>query len=140
MPSSRGRRILGSCLDALKAQIYPAELIQVHVIDNLSSDNTAGIALLHGAHVWCESNPGAAARNLGLGRSEGEFVGFLDAHCIPDRDWVRLMVERCKIDGVGGCQGSIENRSINSRVQRYLSQSGALSNERWLSSCRRWLH
>jgi cellulose synthase/poly-beta-1,6-N-acetylglucosamine synthase-like glycosyltransferase len=127
-------RFLGSCLDALKAQNYPTELIQVYVIDNSSSDNTARIAVQHGANVSHEPKRGAAAaRNLGLGRSNGQLVGFLDAHCIPDQDWVRLMAERCQIDGVGGCQGWIENKSINPHVQRYLNQSGAFSNERVLA-------
>lgn len=126
-------RYIGSCLDALKAQDYPAERLQVYVIDNGSSDHTVRIAEQHGVHVLSEPKRGAAAaRNLGLARSDGELVGFLDAHCVPEQSWVRLMTEQLKLTWMGGCQGRIENRSINRRVQKYLDDSGALSNERVL--------
>ncbi len=126
-------RYLGSCLEAIKAQDYPKERFQIHVVDNGSSDNTVRIAEQQGAQVLSEHTRGAAAaRNLGLARSAGELVAFLDAHCIPERSWISLMAEQFKVSNLGGCQGRIENRSINRRVQQYLEDSGALSNERVL--------
>ena len=126
-------RFVGACVDALKAQDYPAGRLRIYVIDNGSSDRTAQVAEQHGAHVLRELKRGAAAaRNLGLARSDGELVGFLDAHCIPENNWVRLMAEHLEAAEMGGCQGWIENRSINRRTQKYLDDSGALSNERVL--------
>jgi cellulose synthase/poly-beta-1,6-N-acetylglucosamine synthase-like glycosyltransferase len=126
-------RFIGRCLDALMAQDYRAELLKLYVIDNGSSDNTVRIAENHGVHVFKQPKGGAAAaRNLGLALSSGELVGFLDAHCIPAQNWVRLMVEQFGPAEMGGCQGRIENRSVNWRVQRYLDESGVLSNERVL--------
>ena len=116
------RRFIGACINAVKEQEYPPSLLQVYVVDNCSTDDTAQVAAQHGAHIWQQPKGGAAAaRNLGLAKSTGEFVGFLDAHCITERHWVRLMVEKCKSEGVGGCQGFIENRSTDPRVQRYLN-------------------
>jgi len=124
-------RYIGSSLEALKAQDYPAERLQIYVIDNGSSDDTVRIAERHGVNVLREPKPGAAAaRNAGLSRSGGELVGFLDAHCVPEKNWVRLMVAQFKMSELGGCQGNIENRSVNKRVQKYLDETGALSNER----------
>lgn len=124
-------RYIGACLEALKTQDYPGELLQIYVIDNASSDNTVQIAQHSGAHVLSEPKLGAAAaRNAGLSRSSSELVGFLDAHCIPEKDWVRVMAEQFTIPELGGCQGNIENRSVNRRVQKYLDTTGALSNER----------
>ena len=124
-------RYIGSCLAALAAQDYPKELLQIYVIDNASSDNTVHIAERSGAHVLSEGKRGAAAvRNAGLARSRGELVGFLDAHCVPEKDWVRLMASAFTVEVLGGCQGSIENKSVNRRVQKYLDVTGALSNER----------
>jgi cellulose synthase/poly-beta-1,6-N-acetylglucosamine synthase-like glycosyltransferase len=124
-------RYLGFCLAALEEQDYPKERLQIYVIDNGSSDNTVRIAEQHGIHVMHEPRPGAAAaRNTGLAGSSSELVGFLDAHCVPERNWVRVMATQFTPSEVGGCQGNIENRSVNSRVQKYLNETGALSNER----------
>lgn len=122
---------LDSCLMALRTQDYPAELLQVYVIDNGSSDATVQVAEKHSAHVLREPKRGAAAaRNTGLARCSGELVGFLDAHCVPEKNWVRLMAEEFKQSQLGGCQGYIENKAVNQRVQKYLDKTGALSNER----------
>ncbi len=126
-------RYLNACLSALKAQDYPAERLQIYVVDNNSSDDTVRIARAQGVHVLSEPKCGAAAaRNLGIEQSCGELIGFLDAHCIPEKNWIRVMAEQFKAPELGGCQGEIENRSINKRVQKYLDDSGALSNERVL--------
>lgn len=124
-------RYIGRSLEALKAQDYPAERLQIYVIDNGSADDTVRIAEQYGVNVLREPKRGAAAaRNTGLERSGGELVGFLDAHCVPETNWVRVMAAQFKIADLGGCQGHIQNRSVNNRVQRYLDETGALSNER----------
>lgn len=122
---------LGSCLMALRTQDYPAECLQIYVIDNGSSDATRQVAAMHQVHVLREPKRGAAAaRNTGLARCSGELVGFLDAHCVPEKNWVRLMAEEFRQPQLGGCQGYIENKAVNPRVQKYLDKTRALSNER----------
>jgi len=125
-------RLIGSCLEALERQDYPHELLQIYVVDNGSTDETARVADRHtGVNVSRAEKPGAAsARNAGLRQSSGELVAFLDAHCVVDRNWVGVMADNFKTAVLGGCQGYIENRSINERVQKYLDESGSLSNER----------
>ncbi|MFN2532170.1 MAG: PqqD family peptide modification chaperone [Pyrinomonadaceae bacterium] len=124
-------RYIGACLEALRAQDYPKELLRIYLVDNGSTDNTIQIAEQRGAHILIEPKPGAsAARNAGISKSTGELVGFLDAHCIPETTWVRVMAEQFKSEELGGCQGRMENKSINSRVQKYLDDSRVYSNER----------
>ena len=38
----------------------------------------------------------AEARNIGLSKANGNFILFLDADCIPDRDWINEMVKKFK--------------------------------------------
>jgi cellulose synthase/poly-beta-1,6-N-acetylglucosamine synthase-like glycosyltransferase len=126
-------RYLGACLEALERQDYPKESYRIYVIDNGSSDNTVRIAQQHDVQVLSEPKGGAAAaRNAGLAQSCSELVGFLDAHCVPEKNWIRLMAEQFEVAELGGCQGRIENKSVNERVQKYLNDSGVLSNERVL--------
>ncbi len=126
-------RYLGASLAALKEQDYPRDRLRIYVIDNGSSDSTVQIAEQHGVHVVREAKRGAAAaRNAGLARSSGELVGFLDAHCVAEKNWVRAMTAQFTLSELGGCQGNIDNKSVNKRVQKYLDDTGALSNERVL--------
>ena len=48
-------RYLGNCLDALRAQDYPEELLQIYLVDNGSTDGTVRIAEEYGINVLIES-------------------------------------------------------------------------------------
>ena len=124
---------IGECLAALQCQDYPADRLHVYVVDNGSTDETVRIARTFDIEVTREPNGGAAAaRNRGLGLGSGALVGFLDAHCIPNAQWVQLMAGRLVDPGYGGCQGATESRATDERVQRYLERNGALTNDRIL--------
>lgn len=124
---------LEKCLDALHQQTYGAGQLSIYVVDNNSTDATSEIARSCGAMLLTERKPGAAAaRNRGIREGRGELIALLDAHCIADVHWVSRMVERFADRRLGGCQGRIDNRAVDARIQRYLSSSGALANERVL--------
>jgi cellulose synthase/poly-beta-1,6-N-acetylglucosamine synthase-like glycosyltransferase len=122
---------LARALDALRQQTYDPNRLAITVVDSNSTDATAEIALGAGVTVLRESKPGAAAaRNRGIRHGRGELIAFLDAHCLPNREWVATMVRRFSDSRLGGCQGRIDNRSTDARVQNYLESSGAFANER----------
>jgi len=106
MPTYGKRALLESTLGALAAQTYPADRIEVLVVDDCSEDDTPDflskaefpfrlVSLRH------EINRGrAAARNTGLRAAAGEIVVFLDddmratpelidAHVVAQRDHPR---------------------------------------------------
>src|SRR5436190_941834 len=69
-------RYLAHCLDALRAQDYPGELLQIYLVDNGSTDGTVRIAEEYGINVLAEPKPGpAAARNAAIAQSSGEIIG-----------------------------------------------------------------
>jgi glycosyltransferase involved in cell wall biosynthesis len=68
---------------AFTARGWPHEII---VCDNNSTDQTAAIALEHGAQVVFEPvNQIARARNAGAAAARGEWLLFIDADCSPSR-------------------------------------------------------
>jgi glycosyltransferase involved in cell wall biosynthesis len=87
---------LRRCLAALQAQTWPAERLEVIVVDNGSTDDVArsladspGVVALHA------SRPGSyAARNAGIAAARGEVLAFTDADCLPAPDWVERGVAR----------------------------------------------
>lgn len=84
------RRIVPACLDALRATIGPTD--EVIVVDNASSDGTAGLVASH--YPWvrlvCSPENGGygAANNLGVAVSRGEYIVFLNPDTVPQPGWL----------------------------------------------------
>lgn len=103
IPAYNEEKRLGECLRALLGGTeQPCEII---VADGNSTDRTAAIAKEHGARVI--KNPkghAAGGRNAGIKAAKGDIIAFLDADCIPDKDWlkeIKYAFEHEDIDGLG---------------------------------------
>ena len=85
---NEGARV-GRCLEALQSQSYPSASIEILLVDNNSTDDTADIARRLGVTCLTESIQNAEnARNTGARSSSGSVLAFTDADCIADADWI----------------------------------------------------
>lgn len=79
-----------ACLHGIAAQTFPAEQIEVIVVDNgseppLTVEEQPPFELV----VLRHTKPGSyAARNAAISVARGEVLAFTDADCIPHRQWV----------------------------------------------------
>ena len=91
IPVYNGELYLAEAIESVLAQTYrPIEII---VVDDGSSDNTAEVAKRYAPEVRYvhQANSGApAARNRGVGLARGEFLAFLDS----DDTWAEDKIER----------------------------------------------
>jgi len=111
IPAYNASRTIGKCITALWRQTYPHELFEIIVVDDGSSDNTAGIARSMGAKVLAQPNQGAAvARNLGAREARGEIVLFTDSDCEPQEDWIERMVRPFMDPEIVGVKGFYKTR------------------------------
>jgi len=93
IPVRDDARALERCLELLARQsVRPLEVV---VVDNGSSDDSAEVARRAGARVVVEPLVGIpAAAATGYDAARGEIIARLDADSRPGPDWLELVVER----------------------------------------------
>ncbi len=104
---------IGECLDAILASDYPADRLEVLVVDGMSADGTreaVAARVADDARLRLVDNPGrtpAAGMNRGVEASHGEVIVRMDARTRPEPGYVRACVdllERSGASSVGGPQ------------------------------------
>lgn len=93
VPVRNGAHSLPSLLESLAAQTLAADRFEVIVVDNDSSDGTAGVAARHDARVLTEPVANRSrARNQGAAAARGRLYAFTDADCVADRRWLQELL------------------------------------------------
>jgi len=95
IPSYNSERTIEKCLKSLKSQNFndPYEIILV----DSSSDSTPQIVQrkfpeIIFIHLEIKTDPGTA-RNIGVKKSSGDLLLFIDSDCEADPNWIKHMVE-----------------------------------------------
>jgi len=95
LPTYNNESTIELCLKSIKSQIYPENLIEIIIIDGGSTDNTLKICQRFSPVILY--NPfkiEEEARAIGIKKSRGEIVAFIDADNILDDEYfMQKMVE-----------------------------------------------
>ncbi len=98
IPAYNIEKLLQKCVESVAGQDYPAELLEIIIVDDGSTDSTAKIADEMAARysnvtALHKANGGSSsARNYGLKVATGDYVGFVDSDDFVDpRMYSRLM-------------------------------------------------
>lgn len=122
VPVLDGERTIGDCIDSLLHLRYPAERVELLVVDNGSRDGTAGVLRRYGERLVRLDEPTrgpAAARNAGLRSATGEVVAFTDADCRVDPDWLAELVAPLEDARVGIAGGTIRALPPANDIERF---------------------
>ena len=96
VPAHNEEASLGATLRSLAEQDF-AGPVEVVVVDNASTDGTAGVAEAYGARVVAEPRRGVCrARQRGTDAARGEVVVSTDADTVHPHDWLRRIDERLR--------------------------------------------
>lgn len=113
VPCYNEQATIALLLQAIYDQTYPREALEVVIADGMSTDRTREIVAQFqqdhpGLAVRLVSNPKRnipAGLNVALAAATGQIVVRLDAHSVPERNYVQRCVERLEDesgDNVGG--------------------------------------
>jgi mycofactocin system glycosyltransferase len=121
---------LADCLDALADLDYPADKLEVVVVDDGSVDpgSVAKVAATRGARlVSHDRNRGPAfARNRGARQANGELLAFIDSDCVAEPGWLRRLTPYFAWQRVGAVGGRTIGYHRASRLDRYEEVSSPL--------------
>jgi len=119
------------CLSSVLRLSYPPEKIEVHIVNDGSTDNTTDalkkLSLPGNFQIHThESNRGlSAARNTGIRHSTGEILFFLDADMEVPKNYIQQhlnLLRKDRVIGVVSClRPSLKNRY--DKYQRYLYEA-----------------
>lgn len=94
IPTLNEAEHISACLASMEAQDYPADLLDVIVVDNGSTDGTVDLAKSAGVQVLEEPRKSAYwARNLGIENTTSDWIAFTDADCLADPGWITNLVQ-----------------------------------------------
>lgn len=129
---------IAPCLASILAQDYPAEDLEVWVLDGHSTDDSWQIAdrLFSGrAHCHVVSNPGitqSSGWNIGIERATGDVIGIVSAHSELAPDYVSTAVATLRQTGadlVGGpmkaVSATLPGRAVASATSTPFGVGGA---------------
>jgi succinoglycan biosynthesis protein ExoA len=133
-------RYIAGCLKSVFAQTYPAELIEVFVLDGMSSDLSWTIAdqlIQKKDNCHLLPNPKttqSAAWNLGIERAKGDLITIVSAHSILASDYISNAVEthlRTGADMVGGPMTAIGEGRVARAISIATSSSFGIGGARF---------
>ena len=145
IPMRNEARHVGRCLDSIMRQDYPADWLEVKVVDGRSEDGSAAIVRSYAGRmpdVELLDNPARvtpAALNIGIRRSGGDMVIILGSHSFIEPDFVSRNVAALAASGADCAGGRIETVSESSMgkvISQAMSSTFGVGNSRFRTSMR----
>jgi O-antigen biosynthesis protein len=122
VPAYNAEETIDECLRSLLELRYPADRLELRVVDNRSSDGTAAALERYADRIVVleeRKRGAAAARNAGLAGAEGEVVAFTDADCAVDPDWLARLIAPLEDPAVGVAGGTILAADRANEIERF---------------------
>lgn len=121
IPTYNAEKTIAQTSEYLLKQNYPKNQYEIIVVDDESTDDTIEIVKkFKKVKIFKQTHKGpASARNLGAKHSKGNIFLFTDQDCIPDKNWIKYMVEPFKNPEIVGVQGTYKTLNKESLIARF---------------------
>ncbi len=120
VPIYNAEAVLSTLLDSLSQLDYPADRLEILLVNNNSSDRTFELLAATPYTTILETTPGAGtARNAGIRKARGEFLAFTDSDCVVDASWLKDLLAGFTSPEIGAVAGTIKPYELNHPVECY---------------------
>lgn len=122
IPSYDSEKTIDKTIEALLKQNYPKNY-EIIVVDDGSTDRTEQVVkkFKYVKFVKQKHKGPATARNLGAKLSKGNIILFTDSDCIPDKNWIKNMVEPFKDKEIVGVSGTYKTLNPDKTIARFIA-------------------
>jgi mycofactocin system glycosyltransferase len=129
-------------LQSLSRLDYPAEKMEVIVIDDASDDNTPEVVSTFPVHLipLKEQREASFCRNLAAKRAKGEILAFLDSDCVADPLWLKELIPAFSDPSNGAVGGLVDSSLHEKGLDRYEKVKSSLNMGSWSKSSREENH
>ena len=140
IPAKDEEKFIIHCLQAMRYLDFNPDEMETIVVDNGSTDRTVALAKEYGAKVIViNSGTISKLRNEGAKIASGKILAFIDADCVPHKNWLPNAVPHFEDKNVA-CVGSEpllpdENVTWVQKAWSTMKQKPVQSETHWLSSC-----
>ena len=123
IPAYNAQDTIAQAVSHSLAQAKGPMEVEVVVVDDGSTDDTAEVAESVGARVIRQKNLGpASSRNKGWESTSGNLICFTDADCIPSPGWLENLLDGFTDLQAGAVAGSYEVANTSSWLARWVHQ------------------
>lgn len=120
IPVFNEERYIAECLNSVGNLNYPAERLEVILVDNGSTDRTLEIARNYPIRILVkEYVKVGAVRNYGVSHARGEIIVFLDSDCVVEPAWLEEGVKKLSDETKPVLGGQYLMRDNPSWLERY---------------------
>ncbi len=117
------------CLQSLKNLDYPADRLEIIVVDDGSQKEIYGVVDFPDVKIirQAESQGPAGCRNIGAENARGEILAFIDADCMAGEKWLKEIIPLFTAAQVGAVGGYVDGYYKDSLLDRYERVSSSLN-------------
>ena len=129
---------IAECLQSLNHLDYPADKLEVLVVDDASDDRTPEVISQFPVRFIAlrEQRQASYCRNLAAQQAEGDILAFLDSDCVAGRLWLRELVPAFNDPSTGAVGGLVDSYFDKKGLDRYEKVRSSLHMGNWPKSSR----
>jgi mycofactocin glycosyltransferase len=122
-----------ACLRSLREQDYPKEKLEVLVVDDASTDQTAMVVSGFPVRLirMTEQRQAPFCRNQGARNAGGEILAFIDSDCLASPEWLKELIPVFRDPSVGAVGGKVASHYDGKKLDRYEQVMSSLSMGNW---------
>ena len=121
------------CLQSLRRLNYPAEKLEIIVVDDASTDRTPDVVGRYPVRLIRVKHHKQASycRNLAARHARGDILAFIDSDCLAGVAWLRELMPAFKDTRLGALGGVVDGYYNETGLDRYEKVKSSLNVSSW---------